>query len=108
MAHYLMEFGFYALDRRLTLAFPSPFLRSAPTLLTIEAGDPEGPRAWGAEETTSYAESFKEELIHFHDCVCTGRQPVTSASDALRDIALCQAVIGSHRDRMPRDNPTSV
>jgi len=108
LARYVMEFAFYALDRRLTLSFPSPFLRSAPTLLTTEAGDPGGPRAWSAEETTSYAESFKEELIHFHDCVCTGRQPVTSAVDALRDIALCQAMIGAHRDRMPRDNPTAI
>ena len=77
-------------------------------MLTIEAGDAEGPRAWSTEETTSYAESFKEELIHFHDCVCTGRQPVTSATDALRDIALCQSVIGAHRDRLPRDNPTAI
>jgi predicted dehydrogenase len=108
MARYRMEFAFYALDRRLTLSFPSPFLRSAPTLLTTEAGDAEGSRAWGAEETTSYAESFKEELIHFHDCVCTGRQPLTSAVDALRDIALCQAIVGAHLDRMPRDNPTAI
>jgi predicted dehydrogenase len=108
MARYQMEFAFYALDRRLTLSFPSPFLRSAPTLLTLESGEAEGPRAWSMAETTSYAESFKEELIHFHDCVCTGRRPVTSATDALRDIALCQSVVGAHRDRLPRDNPTAI
>jgi predicted dehydrogenase len=108
MARYQMEFAFYALDRRLTLAFPSPFLRSAPTLLTTDAGDDDTARAWSTQETTSYAESFKEELRHFHDCVCSGRQPVTSAADALHDIALCQAVIGAHRDRMPRDNPTVI
>ena len=108
MARYQMEFAFYALDRRLTLTFPSPFLRSAPTLLTTEAGDAEGPRVWSMAETASYAESFKEELLHFHACVCDGRQPVTSATDALRDIALCQSVIGAHRDRMPRDKPTAI
>ncbi|HEX3403017.1 MAG TPA: hypothetical protein VHT74_22085, partial [Acetobacteraceae bacterium] len=108
VARYQMEFAFYAVDRRLTLSFPSPFLRSAPTLLTTEAGDNDGSRAWSMEETTSYAESFKQELIHFHDCICTGLQPVTSAADALRDIALCQAVIGAHRDRMPRERPTAI
>jgi predicted dehydrogenase len=108
MARYQMEFAFYALDRRLTLSFPSPFLRSAPTLLTMEAGDTDAPRAWNMVETTSYAESFKEELIHFHDCVCLGRQPVTTGLDALRDIALCQAIVSAHRDRMPRSNPTAI
>lgn len=108
IARYQMELAFYAVDRRLTLAFPSPFLRSAPTLLTLESGDAEGPRAWSTAETTSYAESFKEELIHFHDCVCTGRRPVTSATDALRDIALCQSVVSAHLDRLPRNNPTAI
>ena len=108
IARYQMEFAFYALDRRLTLTFPSPFLRSAPTLLTTEAGDAKGPRAWCVAETVSYAESFKEELLHFHACVCERRQPVTPATDALRDIALCQSVVAAHRDRMPRHKPTAI
>ena len=108
MARYLMEFAFYAPDRRLTLSFPSPFLRSMPTLLTIEGGEADGPHAWRTEEIASYAESFKQELLHFHDCVITGRVPVTSGVDALRDIALCQAVVASHRSRLPRDLPTAV
>jgi predicted dehydrogenase len=108
IARYQMEFAFYALDRRLTLAFPSPFLRSMPSLLTMEAGDADAPRAWRIQETTSYAESFKEELIHFHACVCGRGAPLTPAADALRDIALCQAVVGAHRDRLPRDQPTAI
>jgi hypothetical protein len=36
MARYQMEFAFCA-DRRLTLSFPSPFLRSAPTVLASTA-----------------------------------------------------------------------
>ena len=39
IARYAMEFAFYAPQSRLTLAFPSPFLRSAPTLLTREGGE---------------------------------------------------------------------
>lgn len=108
MARYQMEFAFYALDRRLTLSFPSPFLRSMPTLLTTEAGDADSSRSWSTEETTSYAESFKHELLHFHDCVTTGRRPVTSGADALHDIALCQAVIAAHRSRTPYNTPTAI
>ncbi len=108
MARYQMEFAFYASDRRLTLSFPSPFLRSMPTSLTTETGDADSPRASRTEETTSYAESFKQELLHFHDCVTTRRAPVTSGTDALRDIALCQAVIAAHRNRAPLDAPTAI
>jgi predicted dehydrogenase len=108
MARYQMEFAFYAPDRRLTLSFPSPFLRSAPTVLAIDGGEADGPHAWRTEEVASYAESFKQELLHFHDCIATGRAPVTSAADALHDIALCRAVVASHRSRLPRDMPTAV
>jgi predicted dehydrogenase len=106
IARYAMEFAFYAPQSRLTLAFPSPFLRSAPTLLMREGGEPGTARSWQTEEITAYAESFREELIHFHACVTSGRAPITSAADALHDIALCQSVIDVHRRRAPRDRPS--
>jgi predicted dehydrogenase len=106
IARYEMELAFYSPDRRLTLSFPSPFLRSMPTLLVSEAGEPPSPRTWRTEEITSYEESFKQELIHFHDCATTRREPVTSAVDTLHDIALCEAVVDVHRARRPRDRPS--
>jgi predicted dehydrogenase len=108
IARYEMEFAFYAPDRRLTLSFPSPFLRSMPTLLKVEGGDPSSPQAWSSEQVVSYAESFKEELIHFHDCVTSGRPPLTSGEDALGDIALCEAIVDSHLARRPRQKPTDA
>ena len=106
-AHYSMEFAFYSPERRMTLAFPSPFLRSAPTLLVTEDGDSgRSPHATRTEEITSYRESFKEELVHFHECVRAGRKPVTSASDSLHDIALCEAVVAAHRSRSSVARPS--
>jgi predicted dehydrogenase len=105
IARYEMELAFYAPDRRLTLSFPSPFLRSMPTLLQIEGGEPPS-RTWRNEQVVSYAESFKEELIHFHDCVTSGRPPLTSGEDALCDIALCEAVVDAHLTRRAREKPT--
>jgi predicted dehydrogenase len=90
-----------------TLSFPSPFLRSAPTLLVLEDGVAKSPRSMRSEEITSFKESFKEELVHFHDCVTSGREPVTSGKDAVRDIALCEAVVAVHRSRTPRDQPSA-
>ena len=50
IARYEMEFALYAPDRRVTLSFPSPFLRNEPAVLEIEGGErghargPGGPR----------------------------------------------------------------
>jgi len=106
IARYQMEFAFYSPERRVTLSFPSPFLRSMPTMLTLEEGDADSPHASRVEEVTSYRESFKEELVHFHDCVTTGRTPVTSGQDSLHDIALCESVVAVHRRRTSRDHPS--
>jgi predicted dehydrogenase len=106
IARYSMEFAFYSPDRRLTLSFPSPFLRSMPTLLTSEAGKAHSPRATVSEEVVSFEESFKQELVHFHDCVTSGKTPTTSARDALRDIALCEAVVAAHRGHAPVPRPS--
>jgi predicted dehydrogenase len=108
IARYEMEFAFYAPDRRLTLSFPSPFLRSMPTLLKVEGGDLSSSQAWSNEQIVSYAESFKEELIHFHDCITSGRRPLTSGEDALCDIALCEAIVDSHLARRHREKPTDA
>jgi predicted dehydrogenase len=105
-ARYEMELAFYSPDRRLTLSFPSPFLRSMPTLLVSETGQASSPRSARSEEVTSFNESFKEELIHFHECVTSGREPVTSGRDTLHDIALCAAIVDVHRSRSPRERPS--
>jgi predicted dehydrogenase len=106
IARYEMEFALYSPDRRLTLSFPSPFLRSMPTLLIAETGEAKSPRSARTEEITSFNESFKEELIHFHDCVTSRREPVTSGRDTLHDIALCEAIVGVHLARSPRERPS--
>jgi predicted dehydrogenase len=106
IARYEMELAFYSPDRRLTLSFPSPFLRSAPTLLISETGKLKSPQSVRSEEITSYDESFKEELIHFYECATNGAKPVTSGADSLHDIALCEAVVAVHRSRQPRDRPS--
>jgi predicted dehydrogenase len=107
IARYQMEFAFYSPSRRMTLSFPSPFVRNLPTLLSLEGGEDGSIRSWGREEVTSYQESFREELIHLHHCVVDGERPVTSGEDALHDVALCEAIIAVHKSRVPRQQPTA-
>jgi predicted dehydrogenase len=108
IARYGMEFALYAPDRRLTLTFPSPFLRNEPATLEIEGGTGETSRSWRTEEVAGYESGFKNELVAFCDSIATGRPPPTSGRDGLRDITLCQAIIDSHHRSAPVDHPTVI
>jgi predicted dehydrogenase len=108
IARYKMEFALYAPDRRVTLCFPSPFLRNEPATIEIEGGAPGTTQSWRSEEVVSYQSAFKQELIAFHRYAITGTEPATSGLDGLRDIALCQAIIESHRGGIAVGNPTST
>jgi predicted dehydrogenase len=106
IARYAMEFALYAPDRRVTLSFPSPFLRNEAAVLETEGGDPGTARSWRTQETVSHESGFKAELVAFHDSAVSGAPPLTSGRDGLRDIALCQAIIECHRKGAPVDDPT--
>jgi predicted dehydrogenase len=106
IARYGMEFALYAPDRRLTLTFPSPFLRNEPAVLEIESGTGSAGRSWRNAEITGFESGFKNELAAFHDSIVTGRAPPTSGRDGLRDITLRQAIIDSHHRSAPVDHPT--
>jgi predicted dehydrogenase len=99
IARYRQEFAFYAPDQRLTLALPSPFLRSMPSILIVEGGDPGTAHSWTRDEVVSYEEAFKRELVEFSECIATGREPRTNGEDGLRDIRLAEAVAAAHMAR---------
>lgn len=92
---------FYGLDKRLTLALPSPYLRNMPTELRVETGIPGSPQSSEDVETISYEEAFKRELLEFYDAIAAGRSPRTDGRDGLRDVALCQAIALSHMHGAP-------
>jgi len=96
VARYEQEFSFFSPERRATLVFPSPFLRSAPVELVLEGGSQESSRSWRTVETLSFQSAFKRELLEFYVCVTEDREPRTTAEDGVRDIALCQAIIAAH------------
>jgi len=101
MARYSQELVFYGLDKRLTLALPSPYLRNMPTELRIETGQPGTPHSGQSVETVSYQEAFKLELLEFHEAIVTGRSPRTDGRDGLRDVALCLAIAQAHERGAP-------
>lgn len=90
IVRYEQELWICAADRRVALRFPSPFLRNAPTGLVVEAGS--GESSWRQEQVTSYDEAFRRELEAFHDCVVTGKPPLTDGREGLADVALLQEI----------------
>lgn len=92
IARYVQELSFLAPARRATLSFSSPFLRGTPNELVLEGGEAGTARAWRTSERTSFEDAFELELIEFHECVSTGREPRTDGADGLRDVALCAAI----------------
>jgi predicted dehydrogenase len=81
-------------ERIVEIAFPSPFLKNTPTLVHVhEQRD-------GCYSTTcltpSYEEAFREELIHFHECVVHNRAPRTDAVDARNDHVLLLDIVRAY------------
>ncbi len=106
MTRYSMEFSMHAANGRAMLTFPSPYLRNAPTTLTVERGDANDVDSWCRDEVISYESGFKEELRVFHEAVAVSGPVVTDGVDANKDIALCQAIIRCFVERLPIKNPT--
>ena len=106
IARYEQDWSFYSADRRLTLRFPSPFLRSEPTQLVREEGRPGTPNASRTVQTVSFEEAFERELVEFHAAVVEGRPPRTTGEDALRDVLLCQAIARAHAQGRGLPAPT--
>jgi predicted dehydrogenase len=103
---FKQEFACFGSETRVTITFPSPFLKSAPTIVTVqgmepppdhpapygrpadEPGWPDGtPVHWERRVTASYEEAFKREWIHFHACITRGVTPLIGPEEARADTA---------------------
>ena len=108
ITRYGMEFALYGPEQRVTLTFPSPFLRSAPATVELIEGETGTTKSRRISEITSYESAFKLELEAFYRCVVTGEAPATSAEDAIHDLALCEAIIRFVLDRRPITDPSAI
>jgi predicted dehydrogenase len=95
LRHYEERLRFVSPEKRVTLTFPSPYLRHLATPLSIERAA--GEELVVEERTVSHEEPFRTELHHFHDCIATGRAPVPSIEDALGDARWIQAIASAYR-----------
>jgi predicted dehydrogenase len=95
LANYQETVAYYGRAERVVLTFPSPFFRNAPTGVRVETV--EDGTAAEKRVTVSMAEAFKEELVHFAECVSTGARPDTTPEEAKGDVALLCQIFGAIR-----------
>ena len=102
---FRQEFACFGDDSRVTITFPSPFLKSAPTLVTVQGSEAAGtgapygrdgaepgwqhpgPAHWSRRVTASHEEAFKREWLHFHACITQGVTPLAGPEEAYADTA---------------------
>jgi len=100
LKHYEERLLFASPEKRLTLVFPSPYLRHVPTPLLVERMP--GGELVEERHTVSYEEAFRMEVHHFRQCVREGRTPETSIEDALGDARWIQAIARALSPGPPR------
>jgi predicted dehydrogenase len=95
LAHYEETVAYYGRADRVSLVFPSPFFRNMPTAAIVEGMEDDRPFA--KRVTASMKEAFKEELLHFADCVDQGLTPVTTPEEARGDVLLLHRIFRAIR-----------
>jgi predicted dehydrogenase len=92
---YREELIFLSPEKRVSISFPSPYLKNFPTHVAIE--EMENDMFVEKKITVSYEEAFKREIIHFYECVCNGKSPFTDINDALNDTIILEKIARAYR-----------
>jgi predicted dehydrogenase len=108
ITRYQQRLCFAGTHGRITLEFPSPYLRHAPTRLLVESGAIGSQGSSVTDEIVSYEEAFERELIEFHDAVTGRREPRTGATDGIAGTALAEAIARVHAGGTPIAQPTKL
>lgn len=98
--HYEERLRFVSPEKRVTLVFPSPYLRHAPTPLLLERM--EGDELLLEQRILGYEEAFRAELHHFQRCLADGTPPSPSVEDALGDARWIQEIAKAYAAPAPR------
>jgi len=97
LARYEETVAYYGKADRVRLVFPSPFFRNMPTPVIVEGMEDGKP--FEKQVIASMKEAFKEELLHFAECVQERKTPITTPEEAKGDVALLHKIF--HAIRRP-------
>ena len=103
LAHYEERVRCVANDGRVTLVFPSPYLRHAPTALEVERMN--GDALVVEQHTVSYEEAFRAELHSFREAVLSGATADPGVDEAVADARWIEWIAGALLKAERRDWP---
>ncbi|MSC83120.1 gfo/Idh/MocA family oxidoreductase [Eubacterium sp. am_0171] len=89
------EFVVYGEDQTVHVQFPNPYLKNAPTMITVKRM--EGNMVVEEKIETSYQEAFRNELLHFYNCICNNLEPVTNVREARMDLELMAGILKAYQ-----------
>ena len=90
LAHFEQTVAYYGKADRVRIIFPSPFFRNVPTPVVVEGMEDGKP--FEKRVIASMKEAFKEELLHFAECVQRDKTPITTPEEAKGDVALLHRI----------------
>ena len=96
--HYLWwdeQLTAYGAQETVSIAFPNPYVKYAPTTVTVQANENGSPVS--KVVPASHEEAFRREWLHFHDCIREDKEPRTTGADANADVELAVEMIRAIR-----------
>lgn len=87
------SFWVYSNACNLSVHFPWPYLKNAPTIVRINENEGDTMINADREVVASFDECYRREWQHFNECITCGKTPCTSGEDARQDIQLASDII---------------
>lgn len=78
----------YSPECNLSINFPFPYLKNAPTVVNINENENGTSVNQNKSTICSFEESFRLEWLHFYDCIVNDKEPLTNIRDGLLDVKL--------------------
>jgi predicted dehydrogenase len=85
----------YGKSETVSIVFPNPYVKYAPTTVTIQANENGSPVS--KVVPASNEEAFRLEWLHFYDCIREDRDVRTTGADATADVELAVEMIRAIR-----------
>ena len=96
--HYLWwdeQLTAYGAHETVSIAFPNPYVKYAPTTVTVQANEDGSPTS--KVVPASHEEAFRREWLHFYDCIREDLAIRTTGADANADVELAVEMIRAIR-----------
>jgi predicted dehydrogenase len=91
--HWDESFKVYGKECDVSIEFPWPYLKNAPTVVRINEDEPGSRINYTKEVKSLNEEAYRAEWKDFYTCITEGKRPIASGEDGLEEIRFASKVI---------------